>query len=326
MAEDIASQPRPKSRSLFHYTTAQGLLGIVKDRCLFATHADFSNDSSECKLILPHLIKVVAEEYKQCVTRLIASRVMSEEILHEHGQGVFEEEARNTVGLMLQAVNNTAPYFITSFCVHDESSYEYSNGLLSQWRSYARGGFAIEFDEFAIDALNNEEMAGWCYQGMITNNVAYENHELHVKPSQFKGMAGAFLRAILPDNPKVDEILGTARIDDFARAFLSVAPFLKHFGFREESEYRIVALCSRPTRRDPGEKRANKEIQFRSRQDGNVIPYIALYEGLRKPLPIKSVIVGPHAHQENQRLAVELLLERYNVDADVRVSETPFRE
>jgi hypothetical protein len=326
MAEDTASETPPKSRSLFHYTTAQGLLGIIKDRCLFATHAEFSNDSSECKLILPHLTKVVAAEYEKHVPELVAIGVMNPRILQEYGRGFFEEEARKTVSAMLQAANATAPYFITSFCIHDEKDDAYSNGLLSQWRSYARGGFAIEFDEFGIDELNKEETAGWRYQGMITNTVAYENHEARVKPEQFKGMAGTFLRTILPSSPRLNKILGAASIDDFGRSFLSVAPFLKHFGFKEEAEYRIVALCDRPTKSDPAEKRAIKEIRFRSRQDGNVIPYIALYEGLRKPLPIKSVIVGPHAQQENQRVAVELLLERYGINTSVRVSGTPFRE
>jgi hypothetical protein len=326
MAEAIPPQQRPKSRSLFHYTTAQGLLGIIKDRCLFATHADFSNDPSECKLVLPYLTKVVAAEYKEHVMRLIDAGVMSPTILEEHGHGLFEKEAKKTVGLMLEAANATAPYFITSFCIHDEKDEAYSNGLLSQWRSYARGGFAIEFDELGIDELNKEETAKWRYQGIITDTVAYEKHETHVKPDQFKGMAGALLRTILPNDRKLNEILGTAHIEDFARPFLSVAPFLKHFGFREESEYRIAAMCNRPTKSEPGEKRPIKEIRFRSRQDGNVIPYIALYEGLRKPLPIRSVIVGPHAQQENQRVAVELLLERCKINANVRVSGTPFRE
>jgi hypothetical protein len=132
----------------------------------------------------------------------------------------------------------------------------------------------------------------------------------------------------VPESPEADKILGSANVGDFAKEFLFVAPFLKHVGFKEESEYRIVALCNRPTnmKRRPDDKRAIKEIRFRSRQDGSAIPYIALYEGLQKPLPIKAVIVGPHAQQENQRLAVELLFERYEIGTEVRVSETPFRE
>jgi hypothetical protein len=327
MAAGLAT--KKKSRSLFHYTSAHGLVGIVRDGSLFATHAEFSNDTSECKLILPHLKAVLVEDYKRLIPELIKSRIMNEAILREHGEGVYEEEAESSVRVMLQAVNNTAPYFITSFCIHDQEDYEYSNGLLSQWRGYARGGFALEFDESEVDALNAEEHAKWRYQGLITDAVAYEKHEERVRPEKFKGMAGAFLRSILPElkNPSLDAILGNAQVNDFAHSFLSVAPFLKHYGFREEAEYRVVALCNRPTRVDPGDKRQVKEIHFRTdARSGNVVPYIALYEGLRTPLPIKSVVIGPHAQQKNQLAAVELLFEKYRIDAKIRLSSSPFRD
>jgi hypothetical protein len=317
-----------KSRSLFHYTTAQGLLGIIKDQALFATHADFSNDSSECKLIRAYIANVLSSEYKELVPQLIDMKIIDPDLLRMHGILVFEKEADNSVNAMLRATNNTAPYFVTSFCIHDDKSYEYSHGLLSQWRGYGLGGFAIEFDELEIDKLIEAELAGWKYQGILSNTVAYEDHEQHADPSRFKGMAGAFLREILPKkipDEDLNKILGTQTIDDYGRHFLSVAPFLKHRGFREESEYRIVALCNRPTKNDPGDERKVKEIHFRSRQDGHVVPYISLFENLDKPLPIKGIIIGPHPQQDNQRGAVELLLERYGVKAPVRVSELPFR-
>ena len=68
-----------------------------------------------------------------------------------------------------------------------------------------------------------------------------------------------------------------------------------------------------------------KEIRFRARHDGDVVPYIALYEGIEKALPIKAVIIGPHAQQENQRHVVELMLEEQGIAAEIRVSKTPFR-
>jgi hypothetical protein len=95
--------------------------------------------------------------------------------------------------------------------------------------------------------------------------------------------------------------------------------------FNEENEYRIVALSNRHSINEPGDVRPTKKIHFRSRPDGSITPYIALFEGLRKRLPIKSVIVGPHPERENQRVAVELLLERCGVEANVRVSEIPLR-
>jgi hypothetical protein len=208
MYKVFPNETRKKNRSLFHYTTAQGLLGIIEDHCLFATHADFSNDSSECKLVLPYLKKNLAAEYARLIPKLIDLKIMDQNIMREHGNALFENEAQNSVNAMLESVNEMAPYFITSFCIHDERDYEYSNGLLSQWRSYALGGFAIEFDELEINELNKEERDGWCYQGIITDTVAYEDHEARVKPDRFKGMAGAFLRTIIMNKRKeMDEIL-----------------------------------------------------------------------------------------------------------------------
>ena len=40
------NEPAPPER-LFHYTNSQGLLGIVTGQKLWASHADFLNDSSE---------------------------------------------------------------------------------------------------------------------------------------------------------------------------------------------------------------------------------------------------------------------------------------
>ena len=69
--------------------------------------------------------------------------------MKEHGGALFEKEAMNSVNSILRATNNISPFFITSFCIHHQGTYEYSHGLLSQWRGYARSGFAIEFDEVA---------------------------------------------------------------------------------------------------------------------------------------------------------------------------------
>jgi hypothetical protein len=265
------------STSLFHYTTGQGLLGIARDRCMFATHADFSNDSFECKLVRPPLTKLLQAQFEEIVPQLIELGVLDSALFEEHGKSFYEKQAEQCVNLMLRAVNNVSPYFITSFCIHARDSYEYSNGLLSQWR-------------------------------------------------------GAFLRTILrmQEMPyrirvKANAILGKKTMPDIGRHFLPVGPFLKHIGFKEETEYRIVALCNRPTQADEGDTRASKEIRFMHRSDGRIVPYIALYDGLRRALPIKAVIIGPHANQDNQRHAVELLLEQHAIDAEIRLSEIPFR-
>jgi hypothetical protein len=49
--EVSADSSGASSRSLFHYTSARGLIGILGTQALFATHANFLNDSSECQLL-----------------------------------------------------------------------------------------------------------------------------------------------------------------------------------------------------------------------------------------------------------------------------------
>lgn len=315
------------SRQLFHYTTAQGLVGIIKNQSLFATHADFSNDASKCKLALPFIKKILQEEFRRIVPRLIELKLMHPYILRDYGETLYEREAENSVRAMMKATNNTAPYFITSFCLHDEDSEEYRHGLLSQWRGYGRGGFAIQFDELEIDELNNLESAKWNYQGMITREVSYQDHEATIEPLKYKGLAGTLMRQIVKkESDEISQLLGTSSLGDYARKFLGTAPFIKHPDFKEEREYRIVALCTRPGKNEGDDARPHRELRFRTRSDGSVIPYIALYEGLDRRLPIKSIIIGPHARQEEQRLAVDLLLEQHDVKAEVKLSSTPFRE
>jgi len=62
------SPPAPiGSRPLFHYTTAHGLIGILNTRSLFATHAEFLNDSKECQLLKKILAPQLAAEFTNSV-------------------------------------------------------------------------------------------------------------------------------------------------------------------------------------------------------------------------------------------------------------------
>jgi hypothetical protein len=58
---------------------------------------------------------------------------------------------------VVRATNNVTPFFVVSFCRHEEGTQAFEHGLLSQWRGYAEaGGFAIEFDEEKLDTLGEE--------------------------------------------------------------------------------------------------------------------------------------------------------------------------
>ncbi|MES5482474.1 DUF2971 domain-containing protein [Bradyrhizobium sp. INPA03-11B] len=314
------------SRSLFHYTTAAGLVGILQTQSLFATHANFLNDSAECRILRELLKPELTREIAEIVPELIRQQVLKEEIYKEHGAKIHEMQAEKVLDSMFVALEKIAPFYICSFCLHDRAEPEYENGLLSQWRGYANGGFAIEFDELALDELAKRENATFQYQGLLTETVSYDDHRDRAKLDQFNGLGRAMLRVLFEDVNGDQYDFGKTRFESFTRPFLSILPFLKDPGFSEEREYRIAALCNRPGVQAPDDNRKPKKVFFRESKGGAVVPYIQLFAGLDEGLPIKGILIGPHSNQDNQATALQLLLDQCKIDATVRRSKLTFRQ
>jgi hypothetical protein len=106
------------------------------------------------------------------------------------------------------------------------------------------------------------------------------------------------------------------------------ATLVKHHGFSEEREVRIVAIPGSDEVQQtvqaeyPAEFRASPLKCIRRRDGGNgKRRYIALFDTLGARLPIKRLIVGPSRHQNQNVERVAALL----ADAvPVSVSATPF--
>ncbi|MET4038086.1 hypothetical protein ABIB94_009246 [Bradyrhizobium sp. JR7.2] len=335
-----ASALPPKSRritdpdhSLFHYTTATGLIGIVESNTLWATHASFLNDTAECQLLSTLLAPQIRREFEKIVPELTSRGAFKPELLSQLGDNGMATEAERVVNSISRAIDSGSPIHITSFCLHKNGSPESEHGLLSQWRGYGRGGFAIEFDEAKIDDLTNIENERFSYQSMITRRVSYHDHKKVAGLDNFIGMANASLKAVfgaaapnLARRPDVAEILGERELTSYIGAFVQAVPFLKSPRFEEENEYRIVALPTRsPKLTIEVDKRQWKPRNFREGLGGSMVPFIRLFEGAGRPLPIKKIIVGPHRDQQNQKLAAELLLEKHGVEVPVIASDTTLR-
>lgn len=102
---------------LYHYTTAQGLLGILTGGTIWASDARFLNDASE----LFHGQRLFQQELEH--------RLREEQPLASFYARDLDED-------LFQLVSGQARVFVTSFSVELD--------LLSQWRSY--GEYAVGFD------------------------------------------------------------------------------------------------------------------------------------------------------------------------------------
>lgn len=309
--------------SVFHYTDARGLLGILSSESLFATDYRYLNDLTEGTVIRNLLMPIFEAEVAQITPKLVQRGWLKKGFYDQHGVSGHRLQAEKVYSSLARPIDNIAPFFVLSFCRHEHGSEAFGHGLLSQWRGYAdRGGFAIEFDEQELDQLMKSEVEEYAYAGMKSDDVRYGKFDELFDPKIYAGVAGEMTRSLFDDQHiDVTEVTGRKDIDEVLPAFINTAPFLKHWGF---SEYRIVAACTRGKKIPEGEQRPAKPIQFRTRND-LIIPYIELF-GTAPKLPIKSIIVGPHPSQEKQEQAVRLLLESECVDAVVRCSEIPYRK
>jgi Protein of unknown function (DUF2971) len=317
--------------SLFHYTTAAGLIGIVNDQTLFATHANFLNDAAELQILADLLAPQLSREFREIIPKLQAVGAFKPKLFTTFGESIYDSEASNLCRTVMRIIDRVSPIYVTSFCMHAPGSEEYEHGLLSQWRGYGRGGFAIEFDEAALDKLTVLEIEKRSFQMIATREVTYTNHEKDADLKRFEGLGTASLAVGFREKtPKlaaredVAALLGTRDFSSFIPAFIQTVPFLKTPRFREENEYRLVALATRPSKVEE-DTRTAVAVRFREGGSGTLIPYVRLFETLELPLPIKKIIVGPHRDQDNQYKAAQLLLEQKKIEVPVVLSDTTLK-
>jgi hypothetical protein len=282
--------------SVFHYTDATGLLGILSTNLLFASDYRFLNDTSEVGIIRDLVVPVFEAEIAELMPKLVEKGWLRG-FYEFHGISGNRSQAEGFFKTLLSVVNEISPLFIISFCRHEEGSEEYTHGLLSQWRGYGRGGgFAIEFDEGEIDKLLAAELQRFAYAGFKSADVIYDDYNKLFNEADFKGLAGEMMRRIFQPQRDISLVTGQADFDAFVPKFMGVAPFMKHRGFREEREYRVLFSCFRKDKISAQEKREPKAINFRAGR-GQIIPYIEVFNNGRR-LPVKSVVIGPHPFQQ----------------------------
>jgi hypothetical protein len=312
--------------SIFHYTDSVGLLGILASETLYATDYRYLNDRAERGIIRELLLPVLEAEITEITPKLIENGWLKKAFYEEHGTRGHATQAASMYRSLMAATDNISPLFVLSFCRHDENTETFKDGLLSQWRAYAgSGGFAIEFDEQQLDDLLRVEQNDYAYVLWKSDDVRYKNYEQVFKAEIYKGVTGEMIRTIFEDGGiDVSKVTGRKNIDEIVPKLLETAPFLKHSGFHEEREYRVVAACLRKNKKPPEETRAIKIIKTRLRND-LIIPYIELFELTGLDRAIKSIIVGPHPDQDRQAAAVEMALETEEINVPIRLSAIPYR-
>ena len=260
---------------LYHYTTLNGLLGIVRSRTLWASDIRYMNDSAELK----HSADLIRIEVQERIARGLGKADLL-------GQFTDWISHRITNGHML---------FGASFRSH--------GNLLSQWRGYSSHGKGVSLG-FSADSIlqcaqKQQLQIGKCIyeparQRRLIRQVidAVEAHvEKHVSSTTSRHRLSAIYQGVF-ENIEID--------------LLRIAAILKHPSFQEEKEWRIVS----PVYTDY----SNAPVLFRE-ANAMLVPYMEFDLQLEadRPLALEHLYLGPTSNSNISMNSLKIFLKQNGI-------------
>lgn len=341
---------------LYHYTTQEGLLGILENNSLWATHYKFLSDYSEMSLFKNKLIEFVEHDalkslkkvYSEASKKIISAdkeiAALNEDEKHDLAEDAaefyYKEKTHVLINELYNHIEQFCEIYITSFCEShfSKDQDQHNNGLLKQWLVYGKeGGYAIEFNKNSLKKLIIEEKKRFNYK-IFCNDVHYSGDEEYYKEYFANDLDN--IKCFVKERMQ-QKTIGTTLTQPILDALIRCTMFYKDERFIEEKEFKIIALPEIKLfsflRFDFLKNRSqyNKPRKFRER-NGELIPYIELFDCHKKndktkkinpPLPIQKIIVGPHKDKEARAIWLKIQLASMGrSDIKVAVSQIPFVE
>ena len=232
---------------LYHYTDIGGLMGILNSNLLWATDSDYLNDELELEFGKTMLLDEIDKSLKNSPNyKLICS------------------EATDLIEATLeQTISRIRRTYILSYCSKGD--------LLSQWRGYGSEtgislGFHSSFFEHVVDTKNSPESPiDWSLE-----KVYYGDEAREIASSLAQVITHEVIESIkyIKNDRHLNSKIGFVSYPLIKSLAMSLEIFcstVKHEGFKEESEYRIV-----------GREKNLPDVKFRTNKD-KLVPYVELH-------------------------------------------------
>jgi hypothetical protein len=189
--------------------------------------------------------------------------------------------------------------YLFSFSTHaEDTEFDREHGIRSQWDGYAGPeGYCLVFDIGEVARILGQEMDTRYWVRLTLDPVRYADRPVEDIFPELVDASADTLRQFI-DGIRFPEMA--------VPEFLAGTTLLKGAAYKSEREVRIVAIpgtaetAKHAANEYPDEFDANTALpEIRARSDTGK-RYIALFEGLGLRLPVKRVIVGPGAQQEER--------------------------
>lgn len=276
----LAKHSKSGTLILYHYTTGEGLKGIIENRSIWCTYINVLNDPLE--------IQYGKELIKDRFTSYIGKE--SNEII---------KNALIEIGNFPSSLDRTHYIFVTSFCENDN--------LLSQWRGYADKGvgynLGINFDsetKFCRDPDNFE-----LNLHVNLRKVIYDKSEqIKIIDQYISDLIGGLKSTFIEkgNDLKGDPGLSIAPISIMtSNLLIDMMVSMKNPVFKEESEWRLLRVILTNENHD--------KYKFRL-INNELIPYIDTYIFKQynniPQFPLQSIKYGPMLGKDKNDIAMQM--------------------
>jgi hypothetical protein len=306
--------------ALFHYTTADGLIGILGTGEIWGIAYYCASDESE----LAAGKGVLARLFRDATYKMIKANDPHVVRLRRLGFDIVEYADHFEQQIAAMALSSLCAY-ITCFC-RPANKEDFQHGLLSQWRGYgADGGYALHFSRkkllAAIESANKAD------------GLNYELRDVHYTvenpmKTEVLSHADAFVRAYIGHLDELVNSLGSGLkamrnpIADLPggplEAFLDYLVHTKNNHFDEERECRLslIQLVSTSAGCLP--------VGYFNR-GGLLVPYTKTPRSSFNVLDcVEWIVIGPGPRMGARFKSVSHLVRQSGREIKVRASRIPF--
>jgi hypothetical protein len=326
--ESTADQSKPEGL-LYHYTTQEGLLGIIEKQKIWATHLQYLNDTSEgqifTKLLLDELNRRAAADAEKSSTNITEF----ERLLRLSIDPADHQNETIDIGSSAFSWISNQSAFVTSFSA--------DGNLLSQWRAYSGvAGYSIGFRRSYLKSAganflegrkksfyeDSDPLVACQYHGKeeeerLKREITQIMDSYISEANHSKKQTNPETQTIEEKNKEIREI-GTIAMKHFFPLGKQRA-MTKDKAFHEEAEWRLVFQVEKTGT-------ADSEPEFRPGRS-MLTPYFKVpLEWENHPIEIKKIFVGPCPHEEEAVKSVQMLLRKHGISGvDVKYCKIPYR-
>ena len=292
--DDGLKIPQIESGMLYHYTSAEGLKGIVAGKELWVTDSAFLNDSKE--------FCVANEVFCELIKTKISDSRIAEEFVKE-----FDAQM-----LMLQwnTMRSEDRCYVLSCCQECDS--------LVMWSEYSDFmGYCMELD-FKTFLQAFDDRITFHGKVIYTHDEQIDILERYIENSIFSDEANAESVKSWVELGKCDAEKRSGFISEMSVVCFLCNMFFKYECFKQEQEYRFVFYgFSRDLINPPS-------IDLDYKIKGNtIIPFIKVHTP--DDIGLKRVLIGPMNKADIAEMGLKSWFEYLNMSTKVEKSKIPLR-